>query len=395
MAWNEPGGGKNKDPWGGGNGDQGPPDLDEAFRKLQDRLNGLFGGKGGQGSGSGGSGGSFKAGGALFGGLLVVALVVWALFGFYQVDQQERGIVLRLGVYHDTVMPGLHWNPPLIDNVTIVNVTRMRSIGHRAHMLTEDENIVDVNISVQYRVVDPIKYVLRIRNPEASLEQATESALRHVVGGTEMDLVITEGREQIAIEVQDRLQSYVDLYETGIQVSQVNVLDTQAPAQVQDAFDDVTRAREDRERLRNEAEGYANTVIPEARGRAQRIIEEANAYREQVVARAQGEADRFDRLLAEYRLAPEVMRERLYIEAMQNVMSNTSKVMVASESGTNLLYLPLDKMVQRSSESRAGNTRSAGSSAGASDADVRVMTDRVLQQMRRDAPLATGREGRR
>jgi membrane protease subunit HflK len=349
MAWNEPGGGKQKDPWGGG--DQGPPDLDEALKKLQEKLNGLFGGKPGAGSGAGGS----LPGRSLIGVLFAGVVVIYGALGFYQLDEQERAVVLRLGRYHDTVKPGLHWNWPLVDQVRRVNVTQVRSLSHRAVMLTEDENIVDVSVSVQYVIADPKNYMLRVKAPEASLEQATESALRHAVGGTEMGQIITEGREQIAVEVQQRLQQYLDSYGTGIQIAKVNIENAHAPQQVQEAFDDVTRAKEDRERFKNEAETYANGIIPEARGRAQRQIEEANAYRDQVIARAEGEADRFVKLHEEYRKAPEVTRQRLYLETMQSVLGNTSKVMVDVAGGNNVLYLPLDR-IMKTEERNSGVT---------------------------------------
>lgn len=379
MAWNEPGGGKQKDPWGGG--DQGPPDLDEAFKKLQDKLNALFGGK--SGGASGGNGG-FNVSGGLLAVIVGAVLLIYALLGFFQVDQQERAVVLRLGSYHDTVNPGLHWNWPLIDQVTKINVTKVRSVGHRSNMLTEDENIVDIAISVQYRVADPANFLLRVKEPEASLEQAMESALRHVVGGAEMDAVITEGREQIAVDTQERLQQYLDLYKTGIIVAKVNIEDAHAPSQVQEAFDDVTRAKEDRERLKNEAETYANGLIPEARGRAQRQIEEANAYREQVVSRAEGEGERFEKLLTEYRKAPEVTRQRLYIDAVQGVLGNSNKVLVDVQGGNNVLYLPLERPLRPQV--------TASEPEVSTETDLQQLSDQ-LQQLRRDGQLR-GREGR-
>jgi membrane protease subunit HflK len=374
MAWNEPGGGKQKDPWGGG--DQGPPDLDEALKKLQDKLNGLFGGK----PGGGGSGSGNLPSAGFIAVLLAGALLIYGALGFYQLDEQERAVVLRLGRYHDTVKPGLHWNWRLIDQVHKVNVTQVRSLSHRAVMLTEDENIVDVSVSVQYVIADPKNYVLRVKAPEGSLEQATESALRHAVGGTAMGQIITEGREQIAVEVQQRLQQYLDSYGTGIQIAKVNIENAHAPQQVQEAFDDVTRAKEDRERFKNEAETYANGIIPEARGRAQRQIEEANAYRDQVVARAEGEADRFVKLYDEYRKAPDVTRQRLYLETMQSVLGNTSKVMVDVNGGSNVLYLPLDRIMK--SDDRNG---------GVTVQELPQLTD-PNQAVRRDT--SRGREGR-
>ena len=385
MAWNEPGGGNNKpkDPWGGG--DQGPPDLDEALKKLQDKLGGLFGGGGSSGGGSAGSSG---IPGALVGVLVAGALLVWGLMGFYQIDQQERGVVLRLGKYHETVQPGLQWNPPLIDDVTRVNTTKVRAASLREIMLTQDENIVEVKLSAQYVINDPEKFVLRVRDPERSLQHAAQSALRHVVGGTSMDLVLTEGRAQIAIDVHRRLQEYLDLYETGILVSKVTVDESKPPTQVQAAFDDVIKAREDEERVKNEAQAYANGIVPEARGAAQRQIEEANAYKEQVVANAEGEAERFNRLLTEYRKAPEVTRERLYLDAVQAVYTQTSKVLVDVEGGNNLMYLPLDKLA----------TQSAGPAVRDMKVDssnIRELTNAVTEQLRRDAAATGNRRGGR
>ena len=386
MAWNEPGGGnKPNDPWGGG--DQGPPDLDEALRKLQQRLGGLFGGRRG-GSGGGGGGGSLS--GAMLGLVAAGLFVVWALMGFYQVDEQERAVVLRFGSYQSTAMPGLHWNPPLIDEVIKVNTTKVRSASFREVMLTQDENIVEVRTSVQYVVDDVKSYVLEVRAPENSLEQAAQSALRHVVGGMTMDLVLTEGRAQIAQEMRDRLQAYTSAYGTGIRISKVNVDESKPPSQVQAAFDDVIKAREDEERVKNEAQSYANGIVPEARGRAQRMMEESNAYRDQVIARAQGEAQRFEQLLAEYEKAPDVTRERLYIDTVQTVFANTNKVMVDVDGGNNVLYLPLDKMVPN-----AGQPRSTASRAGVSERDMREIADQVTEQLRRDLDAAAARRGGR
>lgn len=405
MAWNEPGGnGKNHDPWsgggdrnpgggkrnGGGNNDQGPPDLDEALQKLQDRLNGLFGGKkGGSGSGSGGGAGGKGGSFTLVGIAAVLALVVWAGMGFYTVDQQERGVVLRLGKFHSVVNPGLQWNPPLIDEVNKVNVTRVRIHDHRALMLTEDENIVDVDISVQYVAENPELFMLRVRNPEDSLAQAAESALRQVVGGSDMNSILTEGRQVMAISVQERLQRHMDTYETGIRISGVNVRNAQAPSQVQDAFDDVIKAREDEQRSKNEAEAYANSVVPEARGVAQRMLEEASAYREEVVARANGETQRFLALLGEYNQSPDVMRERLYIDTMQSVMTNNPKVLMDMENGgNNVMFLPLDKLMD---QQRGSGSSARGSSSA--DLNLRQLNDQITEQAR-SRQAGSLREGR-
>ncbi|MEE4465053.1 FtsH protease activity modulator HflK, partial [Azotobacter chroococcum] len=289
MAWNEPGGNSNnQDPWGGRRGGdrKGPPDLDEAFRKLQESLNGMLGGKKRGSDGAGGKGGGF----GLFGIALAVLAAFWLYSAIYVLDEQEQAVVLRFGKYHETVGPGLNIHFPPIDRRFVENVTRERAYSKQGQMLTEDENIVEVPLTVQYKISNLKDFVLNVDQPEVSLQHATDSALRHVAGSTEMDQVLTEGRELLASEVRERLQRFLDTYRTGILVTQVNVQNAQAPREVQEAFDDVIRAREDEQRERNQAEAYANGVIPEARGQAQRILEDANGYREEVVARARGEA---------------------------------------------------------------------------------------------------------
>ncbi|MCE0732569.1 FtsH protease activity modulator HflK [Halomonas sp. G15] len=366
MAWNEPGGGGNQhDPWsgggrrGGGNGGGGkgggnqPPDLDEALKKFQDKLNGMLGGRGGKKGGSGGKGGGGKPRNAftLPGLLIVVALAIWAASGFYLVDQSERGVVLRFGKFQEVVTPGLQWNPPLIDDVRMVNVTRVRSLTQTQSMLTRDENIVEVEISAQYQVSDPRDFVLNVRNPQLSIENALDSALRHVVGGTDMIDILTSGREILGSSVASRLQSYQDSYGTGIRLQTINIESTSAPDQVIDAFDDVIRAREDRQRTINQGMAYANAIIPEAQGQAQRIVEQGQGYRESVVAEARGQASRFSALLTQYEDAPAIMRERLYLDAVSEVFGNTSKVMVDVANDAPLMYLPLDQLGRSGSSS--------------------------------------------
>jgi membrane protease subunit HflK len=396
MAWNEPGGnGDNKDPWGSGNnnrggnkggGDQGPPDLDEALRKLQDKLSGIFGGSGKRNSGNGGNSGS-SSGAGFFVIIAVIAVLVWGGWGFYTVDQQERGVVLRLGKYSGTVEPGLQWNPPLIDLVELVNVTRVRTRDHRALMLTKDENIVDVEMTVQYVISDAKGFVLTVRDPEASLSHAAESALRHVVGSTNMHSILTQGREQLSVKVQERLQNYMKDYGTGLRISKVNIKEAKAPNQVQDAFDDVIKAREDEQRVKNEAESYANGIIPEARGKAQRVLEEASAYKEQVVARSEGDAKRFTALLTEYEKAPDVTRERLYLDTMQEVLAGNPKVLIDVEGGNNMRYLPLDKIMQNRPVAADAN-----SPVRLDSQSLREVTDQVVDELR--IRQTTRREGR-
>ena len=365
MAWNEPGGGGqgDKDPWG--NRDQGgPPDLDEAFRKLQANLSQMFGG--GSRSGPSGGGGSQPISMAMIGLILLVLAVIYGVMGVYTVDQQERGVVLRFGEKLDeVVLPGLHWNPPLIDQVMVENVTAVRSSSHDSEMLTEDENIVKVKMTVQYVIGDIAAYLLKVRDPDKSLYQATESALRHVVGSTEMHEVLTEGRAEVAIAVKDRIQTYMVNYGTGINVTQVNIEETAPPDAVRAAFDDVIKAREDEVRLRNEADAYANQVVPEARGQGQRYTEEAEGYKERVVAQSRGEAERFNKLYTEYKLSPEVTKARMYIDTLESVMSNSTKVMIDVEGGNNILYLPLDKILEQNKANIASSGRSTDINSGA------------------------------
>jgi len=368
MAWNEPGNNENgndkngndKDPWGGGRkgGNQGPPDIDEVVRNLTKKFNSLFGGGGGgsrsSGSSSSGNGG-LSAG--IIAGVVAVVAVIWGFSGFYIVDEAERGVVLRFGRVLDlTVQPGLHWNPPIVDEVSLVNVSELnaKTYENRA-MLTTDENIIDIAVTVQYLIQDPVKYVIAVQDPELSLDNASESAIRHVVGGNFMDQILTTGRDRIADDVHERLQDYMNVYNTGIFVSQVNVVDAQPPDAVRPAFDDVIRAREDEQRVQNQAQQYSNQIIPEARGEAQRRIESANAYSAEVVAEATGDASRFDQLLTEYLKSPEVTRQRLYIDSLEDVMTASSKIMVDVEGGNNMLFLPLDKLMEQSNSSINSN----------------------------------------
>jgi len=364
MAWNEPGGG-NRDPWGGGR-DQGPPDLDEVFRKLSNKLGGLFGSSGG--------GGAPAALGLWI--VIAIVLVIWLLSGLYIVEQGRRGVELRFGRYSETTQPGLRYHFPYpIERVEIVDVEQRRAIeiGYRpgsrqsairsvpreALMLTQDENIVDVRLSVQFQIKDPRDFLFNVIDPILTLRQVVESAVRETVGKSTMDFVLTEGRSDVVADVEALSQAILDQYGTGLILTNVNLQDAQPPEEVQDAFADAIKAREDEQRLKNEAEAYANEILPKARGQAARRLEEAAAYREQVIARAEGEASRFTQLLGEYEKAPEVTRERLYLETMENVLTATPKVMIDPEGGTNsLFYLPLDRILQQregTSKSSMGN----------------------------------------
>ena len=351
MAWNEPGGNGDKDPWGN-RGNQGPPDLDEVFKNFQRKFGSLFGGKGGRGGGRGTGSGS---GGTIGIGIVIaIVLLFWMATGFYKIEEAERGIILRFGKHVDTTQSGLHWHwPTPIESVTKVDITKVHPVPLRATMLTQDENIVDIEGTIQYQVADATAYLFNVRTPEISLSQAAESALRESIGTSKMDYVITEGRGQIAFQVGDTLQSILDSYGTGIKVVKVNIQLAKPPEAVKDAFDDVTQAREDEVRLTNEAEAYRNEVVPKARGAAARLREEADAYNKEVIARAEGEAERFTQQLNAYERAPGVTRDRLYLDMMESVLGNSSKVLVDIEGNNNLLYLPLDKLMSRSAATDA------------------------------------------
>jgi membrane protease subunit HflK len=352
MAWNEPGGNGDKDPWSnkGNRGNQGPPDLDEVFKNLQKKFGSLFGGKGRR---SGGGGGAGFAGGRFGIGIVVVILLAfWIATGFYKVEEAERAVVFRFGKHVETTQRGLHWHLPTpIESVEKVDVTKVYTITINSTMLTQDENIVDIHGTVQYQIDNAEKYLFNVRGPDVSLSQVTESALRESIGRSKMDFVITEGRGEIAIQVRGIIQQIVNNYQTGLTIFKVNIQSAKPPEAVKDAFDDVTQAREDEERFKNEAEAYRNEVLPKARGASARMREEADAYKNEVIARAEGEAERFEQLLKEYKKAPNITRDRLYLDMMEAVLSNSSKVMVDVDGGNNLLYLPLDKLMDRQGSS--------------------------------------------
>jgi len=375
MGWEDDSGRKrpgNNDPWGGGKKSQQPPDLDEVIKKLQGSLSQIFGGKG---SGGGGTSSSGKSGGGSpvgVGTIVGVLVAIWMLSGIYIVDPAERGVELYFGKYFTSTMPGPHWVPPYpIAKVEIVNVEEIRNIeiGYRSRggtqsvgsvpreslMLTKDENIIDIKFAVQYRVKDAKNYLFSVLNPDVTLRQATESAVRDVIGKSNMDYVLTDGRADIASRSRDLIQEIANRYNTGLEVTTDNMQDAQPPDQVQGSFADVVKAREDKQRLINESEAYSNDLIPRARGASARIMAEAEAYRAKVVVKADGESSRFNQILAEYKKAPEVTRKRLYIDSMEAVLSRSSKVMVDVDGGNSLLYLPLDKMVERGSASRTSS----------------------------------------
>ena len=405
MSWNEPGGDK-KDPWSGRGDQKGPPDLDEAIRSLQEKLGKFFGGGGNDNDNEGSprnfsSGASMKSLGFLAGG----AIVLWGLSGFYIVDEGNHGVETRFGKYLDTTQSGLNWHLPApIERVDIVNVKQQRfiEVGYRsggneqitspvpkeALMLTKDENYVDVRLAVQYQVKDAKQFIFNVVNPALTLKQVTESALRGVVGSSTMDFVLTQGRSEIVTLIRKELQDVMDSYQSGIQITSVNLQDAQPPEQVQNSFEDAIKAREDEQRLINEAEAYSNDVVPKARGAAARKIQEAEGYKEQVIAQAQGETNRFTKLLTEYTKAPDVTRKRLYIESMESVLANTNTVMVDVKGGNNMLYLPLDKMMQHQTSTQAPMNIPAGT------ADQPQSQPVAVQEQAVDRPATRGRDAR-
>jgi membrane protease subunit HflK len=337
MNWDN----QDKDPWGGKND---APDFDDLLKKFSSVL-GAKKATSSNGSGSGGGGNKLSSG-RIFLYAFFAFLIVYASQCIYQLDASERAVILRLGKFHEEQSEGLNFRLAGIDDRYIENVSLTRRYTQTNSMLTKDENIVDVTVSAQYRIANLKDFVLNVKDPEGSLRNAIESALRHVVGDNTLDQTLTVGRENIAFDVQNRLQAYLDSYQTGLLVQQVNIEKTDPPSAVKDAFDDVVAAREDKERLQNEAERYALTIVPEARGQAQARIRQAEGYKLEVVANAEGEVARFTNLLEEYSKAPEVTRDRLYLDALQSVLSNSTKVMVDVEGGNNLLYLPLDKIME-------------------------------------------------
>lgn len=347
MAWNEPGGNKDQDPWGNRKKEDGPPDLDEIVRKMQDKFGSILGGRKGRGDrgGDGGSGSGF-----MFGALIVIALVVWLASGIYIVDSAERGVVLRFGKYSTTTGPGPHWHIPVpFETVDKVNVDKVQTTSHMSQMLTKDENLIQIKLAMQYRVKNAQNYLFSVRDPDNTLKEASESALREVVGSKRLDdiLSVTGGREILVNETQNKTQDILDRYNTGLVVVKANLESTQPPQEVQSAFEDAIKAREDEDRYKKQAEAYERDIIPKAEGDAQRLTEEAEAYKQQMIEKARGDSSRFLQTYAEYRKAPEVTRRRLYIEAMENVLSRSSKVLVKIRQGNNIMYIPLDKIVRQ------------------------------------------------
>jgi membrane protease subunit HflK len=424
MSLNDPGWGNRG---GGGKGpNQGPPDLEQLWADINRRLSEMMGKKGGprREGGDGGNGGNggpspFKMSPGMFGsglGLLVgLILVVWLASGFYIVDQAQRGVVLQFGSFKEVTDPGLRWRLPYpVQSHELVNLTGVRSveIGYRgseknkvlkeALMLTDDENITNIQFAVQWILKDPMDFVFTNRHPEDAVTQVAETAMREVVGKSKMDFVLYEGREQIAVQVSKLMQDILDRYKTGILISKVTLQNAQPPEQVQAAFDDAVKAGQDRERQKNEGQAYANDVIPKAKGTAARLIEEANGYKQRVIATAEGDASRFRQVNAEYAKAPEVTRQRMYIETMQQVFTNTSKVMIDAKGQGNLLYLPLDKLMQVTGAAAAATAPGtagpdpsiAGSRTSIIPNEVPPQVEKNIDTRSRDAMRTRDREGR-
>jgi membrane protease subunit HflK len=411
MSMNDHGWGNKPDP--GGNKGGGPPDLEELWRDASRRLSVLFGRKGG---GNGGNGGGRDARPPLnlrqFGGgiglLLLLIVVVWLASGFYIVDEGQRGVVLRFGRFTRITTSGPNMRLPWpIESHEIVNLSGVRTleVGYRgteknkvlkeALMLTDDENIVMVQFAVQYLLKDPQNFLFKNRHPDDAVMGAAETAIREIVGKSKMDFVLYEGREQIAANTAKLIQDILDRYETGVLIRSVTMQSTQPPEQVQAAFDDATKAGQDRERHKNEGQAYANDVVPRARGAASRLTEEANGYKSRVIANAEGEASRFKQILVEYTKAPEVMRSRLYLETVQQVMSSVSKVMVDTKGGNNLLYLPLDKLMQAAGATATAAAPAAAEASQAARPNPAVSNEVPPQLEKSDASMARSRDALR
>jgi membrane protease subunit HflK len=399
--------GLNDPQWGNKNSSGGPPDLEELLRKLNAKLSALMGGgKGGVGKPAGGA--PKQGFGPGIGLIIAIIALIWAGSGFYIVDAGQRGAVLRFGKNVEITQPGPHWHLPFpIETVEIVNVSQVRTveIGYRDNvknkvlneslMLTDDENIIDIQFAVQYFVNDPGAYLFNNRAPDENVHQVAEAAIREVVGKNKMDFVLYEGREQVTAETTKQMQSILDRYKSGILISKVTMQNAQPPEQVQASFDDAVKAGQDRERQKNEGQAYANDVIPRASGAAARLMEEARGYHQSVVANAEGDASRFKQILVEYQKAPAVTRERMYLDMMQQMLGNVSKVMIDQKNGNSLLYLPLDKLMEAT---REGATVPATEVQPAAKVDAVPATsqgsDNTAAQRARDSLLGRDREAR-
>jgi modulator of FtsH protease HflK len=383
MAWNEPGGGK-KDPWNSG-GDQGP-DVEAFLNRLKASLNRVFGGGGGGNNGRSGSG----SGGPSIGLLLAGLLVLWFVFDSWTlIDERQRGVVLRFGKADRLMTPGLNFKwPRPIESVTKVDATYVQNVSDQVRMLTRDENIVLVDFNVQYQISDPQLYLFGTSDPDETLKQAAESAVREVMGNSEMDMILSGQRAELAAQARERLQAALSQYKTGLTVSEFNLQNARPPQEVKDAFDDAITAREDKQRIESEAEAYAIKQEPEAKGEAARVLAEAEGYKAAIIARAQGDAQRFTLMVDEYRKAPAITRKRLYLDTMQAVMADNTKIVVSDRNGNNVLYLPVGGA--GAPASAAGAPRSAADYAERLPAVTTTAPPRETYRDPRDA----GRSGR-
>lgn len=372
MAWNEPGNnGKNNDPWNQGGRNQGPPDMDEVFRNLSKKLGGILGGRSAPSGQNSGMSAVITLG-------LVVAVLGWLASGVYTIKESERGVVLRLGQYHAEVGPGINWKPTFIDTVTPVDVSSVETLKTDGFMLTQDQNLVRVTFEVQYRVEDPRAYLFAVTDPDSSLRQATDAALRYVVGHSLMDDVLTRGRELIRQNTRVELETIIKPYNLGLELVDVNFRDARPPEEVKEAFDDAIAAQEDEQRYIREAEAYAREQEPKASGQVYRMEQEAKAYKQQVLSKAQGDVARFEKMLPEFMAAPEVTRKRLYLETMEQVYGSTSKVVVDVKNGNNMMYIPLEKLI---------NQQPAAPAASGTDNRIQLPDTRQIDLR----PATTGR----
>ena len=400
--------------WGRKKDGSGPPDLDEMLRNVNKKLNDLFGGgkkrasSNNSGDGDNGDGGAnFKrlGGGLSVGVLLVILLMLWMASGFYIVNEGQRGVVLRFGQYSETTPAGLSWHLPYpAETVELVNVSQVRTIeiGYRKNvsskvlkeslMLTDDENIIDIQFAVQYILKNPQEYLFNNRDPDEAVLQAAESSIREVIGKSSMDYVLYEGREDVAAKATVLMQRLLDHYKIGIAISKVTMQNAQPPEQVQAAFDDAVKAGQDKERQKNEGEAYANDVIPKAKGNAARLMEESEGYKQRVIESSSGDADRFKQILVEYDKAPDVTRNRLYLDMMQEVLTKTNKILVDSKSSNNLLYLPLDKMIEKSDPTRT--PAAVAPAASPQEISPELINNATLTQRSREAFRIRERESR-
>ena len=347
----------------------GPPDLDQLWRDFNQRLNKLFGGQGGGRDGGEGGGSSDGHGAGISTGVVAVVIgFLWLVSGFFIVQEGQTGVVMTFGKFSHSTQPGFNWRWPYpIQAHEVVNLSQVRTveIGYRSNvrnklareslMLTDDENIIDIQFAVQYRLKDASQWVFNLRDQEETVKEVAETAIREIVGKSKMDFVLYEGREKVAFDTSALMQHILDRYKIGVLVTNVTMQAVQPPEQVQASFDDAVKAGQDRERQKNEGQAYANDVVPKARGAASRLMQESEGYKSRVVANAEGEASRFSKILTEYQKAPGVTRDRMYIEAMQQIFSSTTKVMVDTKSSNSMIYLPLDKLIaQTAAESAAG-----------------------------------------